>query len=292
MRVVLLTSSGGWHRALAHRLTRVAGVTLTGIVVQHKQGTRSLRWVQKEFRRRPGYVIDKIVRATVLSGLQADIQREERVRFGREGQPLPWPDVLRAEVVDINGPEAVSAIRGFEPDLIAVSGTRIIKQPVFDLQPPRGLLNLHTGISPIYKGGPNCTLWCLANGEPEFIGSTLHVLDPGIDSGDIVASARVDVEVNDTAGTLACKAVAVGHDLYAQAVGALAAGARLRTIPQHQIGSGRTYFTRDWTAWSAAKAAWYVRSRRLRRWVESGCGGIERVPLVPLGVETRRPSDQ
>lgn len=280
MRVVLLTSDTTWQRSLAQRLARVPAVTLAGIVVQDIPRTRPGDWIRKRAIKDPGRVLDRILRSIVYRGLHQQIAREELAHFGQNLNALPWPVVPRAEVEDINGHEALHAMRQFGPDLIVVSGTRMIKAPVFEIQPPRGLLNLHTGISPIYKGGPNCTLWCLANGEPGFIGSTIHILDPGIDSGDIVASARVNVEAFDTAGTLVCKAVAIGHSLYADVVGALAAGASLRPVPQAMLGEGRTYLTREWGLRPTARADWYVRTGKLRRWVESGCPGSERVPLV------------
>src|SRR4029450_8052707 len=55
--------------------------------------------------------------------------------------------------------------------------------------PPRGVLNLHSGLLPRYRG-VLATFRALLNGDTE-IGCTLHWIDsPGIDVGPIVETAR------------------------------------------------------------------------------------------------------
>ena len=51
-------------------------------------------------------------------------------------------------------------------------------------------INIHTGITPKYRG-MHGAYWALAYGDAENCGVTVHVVDAGIDTGPIIAQARV-----------------------------------------------------------------------------------------------------
>lgn len=61
------------------------------------------------------------------------------------------------------------------------------------------MLNLHPSYLP-YNKGANPNVWSIVEGTPA--GATLHFIDPGVDTGDIVAQMTVPVEPVDTARTL------------------------------------------------------------------------------------------
>lgn len=280
VRVALLTSDSPCQRALAQRIATVPGVTLAGLVVQEIQSTMRMAWVKRAVTKDSRLLANKALQRLFYGRVLRQIPVEEVRHFGGGGVPLPWPDTRLVRVKYINGKSAVEALLQIRPDLIAVSGTRLVKEPIFALNPPRGLVNLHTGISPFYKGGPTCTLWCLANHEPQFIGSTVHVLDLGIDSGDILLTAQTPVEAGDSLETLMWKTVALGHDLYTAVLEALACGLPLQAVPQGQVGKGRTYMTREWTVFRLARAVRYIRSGGLQQWVAAGRAGLDAVRLV------------
>ena len=84
---------------------------------------------------------------------------------------FPDTDILNVE--NINSQTAYDFTYIHKPDLILVSGTRLIKEKMLSINPSIGILNLHTGLSPYVKGGPNCTNWCIANREFHLIGNTI-----------------------------------------------------------------------------------------------------------------------
>ena len=269
MRIVLLTSDAPGQRALAQRLAAAQGAELTGVVVQTIAPTQAWRLL----RSNPARFADKLMARALYGRDTARIAREGESRFD-PAQPWAAPIIT---VDDVNGAEAVAFLRAAQPDLICVSGTRMIKAPVFDTNPSRGLLNLHTGLSPFYKGGPNCTLWCLANGEPQYIGATIHELDPGIDSGRLILTAQTEVLLKDDAASLVWKTVDLGIGLYVRVVEAMAAGRPVRPIVQSQIGEGRTYFTREWRARELGRALAFVSGEHLADWVAAGRPGVVRL---------------
>lgn len=83
---------------------------------------------------------------------------------------------------------------------ISVRYNKIIKQRVIDSF-SLGIVNTHGGILPEYRGS-YCNIIAIINGEQEY-GVTLHYIDKGIDSGDIVAIKKVSIQESDT-----------GFDLY------------------------------------------------------------------------------
>ena len=92
-----------------------------------------------------------------------------------------------------NSPEGMAAIAAFAPDLIlSVRYGAIFKAASIAL-PRYGVLNLHAGILPAYRG-VIASFRALLHGDAE-IGCTLHYITDGtIDTGPIVAIARVPVQ--------------------------------------------------------------------------------------------------
>ncbi len=104
-----------------------------------------------------------------------------------------------------------------------------------------GVYNLHGGISPQYRGA-DCTFWALYNEEPEQVGCTLHVIDPGIDTGKLIAHIRPEVREGDDELTLFWRAVRDSAEAYAERLERLDRGERLG---QPQAEKGRLYQVKD-----------------------------------------------
>ena len=269
-----------WHRALARQFEAVPGAELVGIVAQSKpRADAAHRW--RLLRAKPAAFARRLGLRALSGDLYREIDRQSGTRFGDGG----WPDVPRLDTPTVNSAEVGAFVQDRRPDLVCVSGTAIVRAPVIDMAPPLGMLNLHTGISPYYKGGPNCTLWCLANREPWAIGATIHMLDPGIDSGALVRTDRVVIPSDATAASLAVDVMALGHDLYAETLARYARDGRPAPFPQSRLGEGRTYFTREWTGLRARAARRFVASGGLRAWVEAGQPAPDAFQLVDAFAE-------
>lgn len=135
------------------------------------------------------------------------------------------------------------------PDMVLVSGTDLLQQPLIDLMGRHGrVMNLHTGLSPYVRGGPNCTNWALALGGFDLIGNTVMWIDAGIDSGNLVATERTPLDGRETLGQLHLKVMEHAHDLYCRAYRRAADGDELPSVPQASIAKGRLFLSKDWTA--------------------------------------------
>lgn len=101
--------------------------------------------------------------------------RQLSQRYGIEMQPI----------ANINQPEGLAQVRALAPDLIiSVRFGQILKENVIQI-PRLGVINLHSGLLPEYRG-VLATFWSLLYGSGEY-GYTLHrITDAGIDTGDMI----------------------------------------------------------------------------------------------------------
>jgi len=114
---------------------------------------------------------------------------------------------------------------------------------------PIGIINLHTGLSPYVKGGPNCTNWCIANNQWGLIGNTILWLSSGIDSGHIICSERIDVSNLKELNQIHFNVMEHAHDLYLRAIKYIfSMNPPYQSIPQKSLGKGNLYLTKMWTS--------------------------------------------
>jgi methionyl-tRNA formyltransferase len=86
----------------------------------------------------------------------------------------------------------------------------LIKKPLLNV-PRRGFINTHPSLLP-YNRGKHYSFWALVEQAP--FGVTLHCVDSGVDTGDIVAQTNLAYDWCDTGETLYTKAQAAMVDLF------------------------------------------------------------------------------
>lgn len=156
--------------------------------------------------------------------------------------------VAQTTVENINQAEVLKIVGDIRPDFILVSGTRLIKNELIEaVSPYCKIINLHTGLSPYIKGGPNCTNWCLATNQPEYIGNTMMWLNKGIDSGNIITTALVPLEGIKSFSSLHIKVMEHAHGLYCDVIRKALKNEQLPDVRQSEINQGHTYYSKDWT---------------------------------------------
>jgi hypothetical protein len=164
---------------------------------------------------------------------------EAKFFFGEAPPKLDRPDLV-VEVPHVNDRRIVELAERLSPDLIAVFGTSLIKGPLLTMG-RIGIVNLHGGLSPEYRGA-DCTFWALYNGEPAKVGCTIHFVDKGIDTGDLIAHVSPKVGPHDSELTLFWRAVKDSASVYAELCERLGRGER---FGMNQPGTGRLYRVRD-----------------------------------------------
>ena len=157
-----------------------------------------------------------------------------------------YPKTKIIDVENINSDEAFNFSTELKPDLIVVSGTRLVKEKMLSIQPKIGILNLHTGLSPYIKGGPNCTNWCIATEQFHLIGNTIMWIDLGIDTGNILTTEFTPLTGQETLSEIHIKVMEHAHDLCIRAITQILSGKIVPSVSQENFTEGNLFLTKDW----------------------------------------------
>jgi methionyl-tRNA formyltransferase len=145
--------------------------------------------------------------------------------------------VAFVRVESVNAAAAVDCVRSRAIDVLLNAGSELFRREIIDA-PTHGILNAHMGYLPTYRGY-NVLEWSLFRGDQ--IGVSLHFINRGVDTGDIVRVHPIDVELGDTLARLRAKAFPIDVELMLDAIRGLERGTLART-PQTE-GDGKQYFT-------------------------------------------------
>lgn len=105
---------------------------------------------------------------------------------------------------NVNSDEFISTVEKYKCDLfVSMSFNQIFKSKIINL-PKYKVINCHAGKLPFYRGR-NVLNWVLINDEKEF-GVTVHFVDEGIDTGDIILQKNFKINDDDNYNTLLEKA--------------------------------------------------------------------------------------
>lgn len=122
--------------------------------------------------------------------------------------------------------------------LLSIANLRVIPQAVLALA-RKGAVNFHDGPLPRYAG-LNTPNWALINGETQH-GITWHMMEGGVDEGDILAQRLFDIGEEETAFSLNSKCYAAAMDSFGEVLDQLGADTLQR---QPQDLSQRSYFAK------------------------------------------------
>ena len=257
-RLVLLTGDGPEHRYMANRLC--SAVPIQAVVVDQRVRRPSLR---RAFR---GGVRGGMARFALFAyrKIAHDSRAREHALRNVLGEELTKEFVAErvVRVGGINSRESLDAVAAVRPDAILVFGTSIVGSEM--LRHARDVaFNLHTGISPRYRG-TDCAFWPVVNGEPEWLGATAHRCTAAVDGGEIYGVAQADWETGDGIHDLFGRAVVAGADLYIYAVRRYLEDREIRGQPQ-DLSIGREYRGYMRTLRPELRARWALRRGLLER---------------------------
>ena len=252
MKIALFCSGAPNQIALANKLHEAFG--LDGIILR-------VPMIRAQTLRKRIRGILRGLETRIASAPFARAWHAMGVYYSQNYPEFSMPITLK--VPDINDRAVFDFIEDEKPDLVLVSGTNLLKGDLIAAINADGrAMNLHTGISPYLKGGPNCTNWCIYLGRFDLIGNTIMWIDAGIDTGVLLATEQTPLQGNETAQELHVKVMEHAHDLYVRAVRRFVNSLSLPAVSQSDIATGRTFYTRQWRAPQMLKAWWNFKFAR------------------------------
>jgi methionyl-tRNA formyltransferase len=149
------------------------------------------------------------------------LQRKARTRIAEICRTLDLERMAPASdhihrVPSVNSEECRALIKRFNPKVIVVNGTRIIGRKTLE-EARAVILNTHLGITPNYRGAHG-GYWALHENDRKNCGVTIHLVDSGIDTGNVVAQAKIEPTPADNFSTYAYLQTGAALPVLAQAI--------------------------------------------------------------------------
>lgn len=193
---------------------------------------------------------------------------------GRNRRLTPPPVMEAAEMLGLlvqtpgrlRAPEAVAALAGLLPDLIVVAAYgQILPRTVLDL-PPKGCLNVHGSLLPRWRGASPIQAAILAGDEAS--GVTLMRMDPGLDTGPILARRSTPIEDRDTAPELEERLSRMGADLLVELLPSYLQGLVAPVPQEERLATYAPIIKKEdgLIDWSRAAVEIWRASRAYRAW--------------------------
>jgi methionyl-tRNA formyltransferase len=129
----------------------------------------------------------------------------------------------------IREPDAAAALQAAAAEIhVVVAYGQILPKAVLEI-PPRGTVNVHASLLPLYRGAAPVQ-WAIVNGEAE-TGVTTMLLDEGLDTGPTLLLRRTEILAEETAPELEARLSRLGAELLLDTLHGLGGGA-LPAMPQ------------------------------------------------------------
>ena len=122
--------------------------------------------------------------------------------------------------------EALGIISGIAPEMIVVVAYgKILPKEILDL-PEYGCVNVHASLLPMYRGAAPIQ-WAVLDGQKK-TGVTSMLMDVGLDTGDMLMKAELEIGENETADELHDRLSELGAELIVKTVHEAAEGRLVR----------------------------------------------------------------
>jgi methionyl-tRNA formyltransferase len=143
--------------------------------------------------------------------------------------------------IDVESPPRITKslidkVRDIDPDYIFSIYYRQVLPKALLSSAKISCINIHPSLLPLYRG-PVPTAWAIENGEKEF-GVTIHLMDEGIDTGDILVQEKYPILDNETGFELYTRGMKLGYELLVKSFKKII-NQEIKAKPQVGIG---TYF--------------------------------------------------
>jgi methionyl-tRNA formyltransferase len=216
----VIDETGFYHPDMLADFLRNTKDEVTGIVVVTKIPRKhniELYLVRNFYRLRPLEILKLIIRKIInqLYNLFTKPNRHH-THFYSVRSVCKAFDISYIEAKNtLNEPRILQFLQQCSPDVIISSNSLIFSKKILSL-PAIACINRHSALLPAYGG-----LWpvfqAMAHGEKE-CGVSIHLMEQGIDKGDVLCQQPVLITMQDTVSTLYQQCFAISSSLILQAL--------------------------------------------------------------------------
>ncbi|MEY2938988.1 MAG: hypothetical protein RL062_1577 [Bacteroidota bacterium] len=158
---------------------------------------------------------------------------------------------------NVNDIGSLNFIQTAQPDWIMnINCYQYLKEPLLAI-PKKGTINFHNGPLPQY-GGVHISSWPIINGEKSH-GVTWHMVNSGIDTGDILSQVHFEISDQMTAAALMVKCIEQGIGLFEEFWLQWIEGV---ITPKPQVGI-RSYYSKKDKAPNGGELDWKLPAKTL-----------------------------
>lgn len=156
-------------------------------------------------------------RSSVMRAYFSKVADAQRRVFGHVRFLSPNVRSLAIVPADLSRIHLSQLEPALQSDVYIVFGSSFIKGALCDFLVQHRAVNVHMGVSPYYRGH-SCNFWALHDGNPEYVGGTVHLLSRGLDSGPMLFHAFPRADEGCDPFDLGMRAVRATHDALVRSI--------------------------------------------------------------------------
>ena len=248
--IALLTSNSLRHCFMANELSEMFNLKL---IIQEEKGNQSQYFGKNEEDT-----------AQLQAHFNSLIQSEERFFSNKKSWPV-GSQIISVKRGQLNTVDVLNVLKESEIHAIAVFGCGIIGNDI--IQEFKGrMINSHQGISPFYRGSAT-NFWPFVNNEIQYVGVTMHFIDQGIDTGNIICHVQPSIDSSDSMHDIGCKVIIETARLYCEIFNHLKAGNKIKQFSQQS--KGKLYQRKDFNAEAVRIANKNIKNGAIKYFIEN-----------------------
>lgn len=214
-KIVILGRKGIVTNIVYHSIQKTFGVS--SVIIEEKEKT--LVFLKRRIKKLGlwtvfGQLLFMIFGVKFLYFISKNRRTEILEENKLDNSDIPSEKIIH--VSSINAQETINTLKILNPDLVIVNGTRIISKKVLGAINSK-FINTHAGITPQYRG-VHGAYWALLKNDKKNCGVTVHYVDAGIDTGEIIYQATIEPKATDNFTTYPLLQIAEGVKILNKAI--------------------------------------------------------------------------
>ena len=182
MKITLLTSNQNRHNYLINLLSKISD---------------ELYVIQECRTIFPGIVPGSYQASPIMKKYFENVIKAQSVLFGQSYVNNLKKNIKIFSILsgDVNQCSMNLFSDFLDSDVYVIFGSSYIRGQLADFLVKKKAINIHAGVSPYYRGA-DCNFWALYDDNPHLVGTTIHLLSKGLDSGPMLYHAMSHIKTN------------------------------------------------------------------------------------------------